>query len=421
MKRPTQRNAIPIIGLILLLFSGVRQDAATHDLFLIEAESPYIRNAWNIEIIPQVSYETGAIPTFVIKPHAGVSLFNIVQLEASPSMGVFTDTSDFMFTEWEASARVRIPLSLLGIENPTLYAYAGVHHTFAEPYTVQYQGDLPLVHTVLSEHTDRGLDLTVGLLSMISLHIGPVNGGLILSGEYARTTLRDYNPSFDGEGYKNRIRLHASPVVFFTIQPLNNLNLTVTLQNRFAIWFDRGFMYNLLPQVTIPIIPAVSIFTGVSLPMVGGGVVKFFVGSRISIQPGREIKREIRIELAGLHFPPDRAILYGPENERSEQNRIIIEDAFRKLQQYPGYSIDVEGHTSFVYWDDPVKGPVEQEEVLIPLSNARAHAVLEALAELGIARTRMTAIGKGGSEPKVPFSKKAEQWKNRRVELVLHK
>ena len=48
-----------------------------------------------------------------------------------------------------------------------------------------------------------------------------------------------------------------------------------------------------------------------------------------------------------------------------------------------------------------MKGPIEQKEELIPLSYARANSVMEALIALGMPRERMTAVGKGGTEPVV--------------------
>ena len=59
--------------------------------------------------------------------------------------------------------------------------------------------------------------------------------------------------------------------------------------------------------------------------------------------------------------------------------------------------------------------------MLIPLSRARARAVLRALADLGIPAGRMEALGMGGTTPVVSFKYKKLQWKNRRVEIVLTK
>ncbi|MBE3596311.1 MAG: OmpA family protein [Hydrogenibacillus sp.] len=53
------------------------------------------------------------------------------------------------------------------------------------------------------------------------------------------------------------------------------------------------------------------------------------------------------------------------------------------------------------------------------LSEKRAQAVLEALAERGIDRARMTAVGKGMTEPVADNATEAGRQKNRRVEVLI--
>lgn len=412
------RMRISVIWFLLLLVCllGVPDFAPAQARYLIESESPYVPQAWNIELIALADLESGAIPTALVKPQAGFSFFGYLHLTAAPIMAYFFEEGDYLLTGWEASLRFRLPPYSSNVFS--LYGYGKVHHTFAEPYTVQYEGDLAEVHTVISPYTDTGVDFIGGISGVISFTIGPLGAGILFSGNYARTINRTYNPVFEEEeGYKNRIFLNGAPALFLELGKNRSFKITAAAQNRFTFWFERGFMYDLLPQVTFTFSPAFSVVVGGSLPMVGGGVYKLYVGTRIVINP----ERRVRIVVRDIHFPPDKAILFGPQNTKARKNMRTIDRLYRQLERYPGYAIIIEGHTSFVYWDDPVKGPEEQEQVLIPLSYARANAVLEALVERGIPRSRMTAVGKGGSEPLVPFSRKEEQWKNRRVEIHLQK
>ena len=189
---------------------------------------------------------------------------------------------------------------------------------------------------------------------------------------------------------------------------------SVQLENRFEYWLKRGYHYELIPGVRWEPFPGGVAQAGMSVPVYGGDVFRFFAG--FSYKIGR---KDFRIRTHDIHFPPNQAILFGPENERSDNNRRILTRLARRLQRYPDYTITVEGHTSWVYWDDPVKGPREQQEVLVPLSQARANAVMNALSDMGIEAARMQAVGRGGSAPLVPFSEKEEQWRNRRVEFAL--
>jgi outer membrane protein OmpA-like peptidoglycan-associated protein len=405
-------------GLAFILLSLlVPWDAAAQIGPLILANTPAVIPHLSLEAGFLVGVESGVIPAVLISPQIDFGLFGRVQLYANLSLGVFYREPEFRMSEYQFGGRVR--LFSAAFDRIRMYTYLGMHHTIGDPISAVYEGDEPRVHTVISEHTDSGIDMFAGVSGKFILPVLDEALSIQSSVDYARTFLRKYNPSFDSEGYKNRIGINATPTLEFEIGTGTPGEISIAIQNRFLIWFSRGFIYDILPQVSYRFHPSWQITLGGALPAVGGRIFKLFLAGSYSLDMNRF--REVRITVRDINFPPDHAILYGEANEKSSRNRRTIRRLYRKLERYPEYTIRIEGHTSFVYWNDPVKGPIEQRDVLLPLSQARAEAVMHALAEMGIPYARMTAVGKGGTEPAVPFADKDEQWKNRRVEIVLTK
>jgi len=105
--------------------------------------------------------------------------------------------------------------------------------------------------------------------------------------------------------------------------------------------------------------------------------------------------------------------------ELAQQNMSRLDALAAKLKKFPGYKIKMVGHAVMIFWDNPALGKVEQKDILIPLSKARADAVADALAERGIDKARFTTEGVGASDQLVPDSNYKERWQNRRVALFL--
>ena len=103
------------------------------------------------------------------------------------------------------------------------------------------------------------------------------------------------------------------------------------------------------------------------------------------------------------------------------ENRATLERIALLFSRFPDYTLTVEGHANSVLWNNPATQKKEQNEVLIPLSKARADNVRDALMLLGINADRIQAIGIGGDRPLVPFNDTENIWKNRRVEFILSK
>lgn len=133
-----------------------------------------------------------------------------------------------------------------------------------------------------------------------------------------------------------------------------------------------------------------------------------------------QVGDRLRIRVSGIHFAPytaDYQRLGDPEKTR--RNLLTLDRIAEILNRYATYNILLEGHAVSVYWNDSERGRTEQEEVLAPLSAARAEAVRDALVERGIRAGRMTTTGLGGAHPVVPHGDVRNRWKNRRVEFWL--
>lgn len=105
----------------------------------------------------------------------------------------------------------------------------------------------------------------------------------------------------------------------------------------------------------------------------------------------------------------------------ASQNSARLDDLAKKLAKFPGYRIRLVGHAVSIYWDNPALGKAEQQDVLIPLSKARADAVMKALVARGLDETRFTTEGVGASDQLVPDSNLKDRWQNRRVALFLER
>ncbi len=103
------------------------------------------------------------------------------------------------------------------------------------------------------------------------------------------------------------------------------------------------------------------------------------------------------------------------------QNLKRLNDLAAKLKKFPNYKIKLEGHAVMIHWDNKALGDIEQREVLIPLSQARAEAVMKALVNRGLEASMFTTVGVGASDQIVPDSNLTDRWQNRRVAFFLEK
>ena len=111
-------------------------------------------------------------------------------------------------------------------------------------------------------------------------------------------------------------------------------------------------------------------------------------------------KAKRKIVLRGVNFDFDKSTI------RSD-GKSVLDEAIRTLKEEPGITVSVEGHTDSVGSDAYNQG----------LSERRANAVADHLAEGGVARRRMSTVGFGEAKPVASNETEDGRAQNRRVEF----
>ncbi len=127
----------------------------------------------------------------------------------------------------------------------------------------------------------------------------------------------------------------------------------------------------------------------------------------------------LRIRIASIYFGGYLSDFLIVNEEQLQANLKTVRTLARILNKYDTYSIGVAGYAAHLLYGDEQRRGIEQREVLLPLSRARAENVRRALIILGVDRNRMSTQGFGGDDPIVPHTDVQNRWKNRRVEFIL--
>jgi hypothetical protein len=147
---------------------------------------------------------------------------------------------------------------------------------------------------------------------------------------------------------------------------------------------------------------------------------------RIDVLVQREEGDVLRVIVPSIVFPPNAGDFRGLDPERMANNSRILQRIAQVLNKFDTYRVKVEGHAN------PTSQPGTRARTdeengtrtvkgLRPLSEERAHAVVNYLVGLGVDRGRLSAIGMGGTRTVVEFADRDNWWKNRRVEFILEK
>lgn len=128
---------------------------------------------------------------------------------------------------------------------------------------------------------------------------------------------------------------------------------------------------------------------------------------------------DLRFRITGIRFAPfEDSFTDLDDQDVVDENEETLDEIAELLKEYPDQNVRVEGHAVHIFHGGE-QMENEQEEVLLPLSEERAEVIVEALIERGVDEERLSAVGRGGSEPLFPHDDYENRWKNRRVEFEL--
>jgi len=121
-----------------------------------------------------------------------------------------------------------------------------------------------------------------------------------------------------------------------------------------------------------------------------------------------------------IYFPPFSSDFSAVQGDLKALNQRAIADLADHLRPVLDARIRIVGHANQVFWNDRIRGDLEQREVLIPLSEARAQAVEDALVAQGLPGSQFEVAGLGAIGAVAPFGDSRNNWKNRRVEFIIN-
>jgi flagellar hook assembly protein FlgD/flagellar motor protein MotB len=124
----------------------------------------------------------------------------------------------------------------------------------------------------------------------------------------------------------------------------------------------------------------------------------------------------LKIQVPSIIFRENAADFNSLPAATVDNNIRVLRRIAEILNKFRDYKVQVEGHANPV-----LRTRNEETNELQPLSESRARAVVNMLAEFGVARSRLSAIGMGGTRPVVKYEDRDNWWKNRRVEFILIK
>ncbi|MDR3336805.1 MAG: gliding motility-associated C-terminal domain-containing protein [Treponema sp.] len=125
----------------------------------------------------------------------------------------------------------------------------------------------------------------------------------------------------------------------------------------------------------------------------------------------------LKIQVPSITFRANAADFNNLPQAQIDNNNRILRRIAQILNKFRDYRVQIEGHAN------PTSHPVPPAEAAgdQTLSEQRARATVDFLVGFGVSRSRLSATGKGSTEPIIKFEDRNNWWKNRRVEFILIK
>jgi len=127
----------------------------------------------------------------------------------------------------------------------------------------------------------------------------------------------------------------------------------------------------------------------------------------------------LRLQMFSIMFRNNQADFTGLSEEIIKNNYETIRHVAEFLNKYKNYKIIIEGHAN----PTTAEGKAREQErnSLMRMSEQRAKKVREILEVYGVSPHRMSVVGAGFSKTLAPYNDRENNWKNRRVEIILIK
>ncbi len=144
--------------------------------------------------------------------------------------------------------------------------------------------------------------------------------------------------------------------------------------------------------------------------------IRNFYEEKRSEDTGRSVEQEDLSEDSSnpenFRFELRREFKFGfNESTLDASDEVYLDELFRTLHENPELKLEINGHA------DSVGTAAANRKISIK----RAEIVKDYLIEKGISKSRISAIGKGSTEPLVPNNSEENRAKNRRVEFIIYK
>jgi outer membrane protein OmpA-like peptidoglycan-associated protein len=125
----------------------------------------------------------------------------------------------------------------------------------------------------------------------------------------------------------------------------------------------------------------------------------------------------LRLQVFSIMFRNDQADFTGLSDETVKNNYETIKHVAELLNRYKNYRIIIEGHANPTTAEGRARE--REKDIAIRLSEQRALKVMDILKEFGVSPDRMRVVGAGFSKMIAPYNDGENNWKNRRVEIIL--